>query len=203
MAVGGSQRGRSTQLPPSADDIAAAIIERHPGGGVDQMQLHKLLYLVQAAHLVWFGSPAFRERIEAWQWGPMVRGIAGAYQGFDRQRITEPVSGHPDRLTERTQWIVERILDAYGQMTGPQLAKVTKAPDSPWRHARGDLPENARSDETIPLPLIESHHQIRGVIPTSALSEHQHALAERFFGGDQEALADLFESVTGMRPTIG
>ncbi|HEX9978628.1 MAG TPA: type II toxin-antitoxin system antitoxin SocA domain-containing protein, partial [Acidimicrobiia bacterium] len=69
---------KGSEEPSSALDVAAALIEMRPGP--DQMQLHKLLYLVQAAHLAWYGSPAFRERIEAWRWGPMVRRVAGHYK---------------------------------------------------------------------------------------------------------------------------
>ncbi len=46
------------------DDVAAALIEARPG--LDHLQLQNLLYLVQAAHLAWFGEPAFDEPIEVW-----------------------------------------------------------------------------------------------------------------------------------------
>ena len=165
--------------PISALDIAAAIIEEHPG--LTQMQVHKLLYLVQAANLAWFGEPAFTQRIEAWQKGPVVRDVAGHYMEFDWSRIYETVSGDD---TE-----------------GPELADLVKQIGSPWRQARGDLPPEAKSGDEISVDSIEAFHRVHGVVPT-APSEQELALVDRFVEGDKEALADLFEIATGTRPAV-
>lgn len=183
----------------SARDVAAAIIEQNPG--LDQMQLHKLLYLVQAAHASWFDEPAFDERIEAWKWGPVVRGIAGQYMDFGYRPIDEPVSGDSSAVDERTQWVINRVLKDYRSLSGPDLATVTKAPETPWRQVRGDLPETASSDVEIPVRLMAEYHQLHGVLPAEP-SEYEVELAERFFDGDSDALAELFELATGVRPEI-
>jgi uncharacterized phage-associated protein len=186
--------------PISALDIAAAIIEEHPG--LTQMQVHKLLYLVQAANLAWFGEPAFTQRIEAWQDGPVVRYVAGHYMEFEWSRIYEPVSGDSDELSPRTRWVVKRIVSDFGDLSGPELASLTKQEtDSPWRQVRGDLPADAKSGDEIPLDVIEAFHRLHGVVPT-APSEEEAALVGRFVEGDEDALADLFESVTGKRPVV-
>jgi uncharacterized phage-associated protein len=162
----------------SAIDVAAAIITRHPG--LDQMQLHKLLYLIQAAFLSWFGDKAFNERIEAWTWGPMTRGVAGHYMQYDRQLIDKPNGGDPTQLGPRLSWTVDEILRKYGDFDGPALALLTKAPGSPWVETRGDLPGDAVSDREIPTTLIQAWHRRHGVT------------LERFLGGDDDAFAALF-----------
>jgi len=183
----------------SADDVAAALIQLHPG--LDQMQLHKLLYLVQAGSLAWFEKPAFTERIEAWQHGPVVRGIAGRYKSFGRNPIDKPVMGNAERLSDRTRWIVDRVLDEFGGMSGPQLARLVKEPGMPWKEARGPIPDSAHSDaEITPKIMLEWHRRygVVRVVPTTAENE----LANRFLDGDNDALADLFEAATGVRPAL-
>ena len=92
-------------------DVAAAILEQRPG--LTQMQLHKLTYLVQAADLAWFGEAVYENRIEAWQMGPMVRGVAGTYMHFGDSPIPSPVIGDSWKLSDRETWIVSQIVEKY------------------------------------------------------------------------------------------
>jgi uncharacterized phage-associated protein len=186
--------------PASAVDVAAMILKEEPG--LDQMQLHKLLYFVQAASLAWFDAPAFDERIEAWTYGPVTRHVAGLYQDFGREPIEFPVGGDPSAVSGRVGWVIEQILDSYGQLPGPALARLTKTEGGPWRQTRGALPDEAPSDEVIPQSLIAEYHRHHGVLPARPSRRENH-LAQRFFDGDDDALAELFEESTGVRPTIG
>ncbi len=185
----------------SALDVAAALLAQRGEQAIDQMKLHKLLYLVQAGSLAWFGRPAFDEAIEAWTWGPVVQRVAGYYMNFRRQPIPGPVIGDPTKLDERVMWLVDEILTVYGRLTGPQLAALTKQAGSPWKEARGRLPDEAWSDVDIPQPLISEYHRKHGVLPAQP-APSENALAQRFFDGDEEALAQLAQAVTGARPTI-
>lgn len=190
--------GRWEATLVSADDVAASIIAAGP---VDQMQLHKLLYLVQAAHLSWFEEPAFGEQIEAWTYGPVVRGVVGHYKDWNLRPITEPYRGDPTRLSERTAWVVEYVRNKFGNLAGPDLAALVKGPGSPWRQIRGPLPEDASSSMEIPPSVIREFHTVHGLgVPQPTPNEQ--ALAQRFFDGDHEALDDLFESITGVRPYL-
>lgn len=181
----------------NALDVAAAILEQHP---VDQMKLHKLLYFIQAASLAWFGEPAFDERIEAWTYGPVTRKVAGRYMDFDGEMIARPVSGDSSRLDGRTVWLVGRVIAEFADLSGPALAKLTKQPGSPWRQVRADLPDEDSSNREIPQDLIAGWHRQHGVFPSDP-TEAEVEMARRFFDGSSEALGDLFESVTGVRPT--
>lgn len=183
----------------SARDVAAAILTLHPG--LDQMQLHKLLYLTQAASLAWFEEPAFEDRIEAWMYGPMVRGVAGTYMEFGDQPIERPINGDPEYLSKRVRWVVERVLEEFGDLGGPALAKLTKQAGTPWRITRGDLADGARSDREIPQETIAEFHRLNGVL-RSTPSAAEMALARRFFEGDDAALEELFEAATGARATV-
>jgi uncharacterized phage-associated protein len=179
-------------------DVAAAVLERHPG--LDQMQLHKLLYLIQAASLSWYGEPAFVHEIQAWSFGPVVRGVAGFYKDFGDQPIDHPVTGDSSRLDDRAHWIVEQVVDDFGDLSGPELARLTKAKDSPWRQVRGDLPDDDPSQIEIPRGLIESFHRVHGVVVERPSDQEQRLINLFLDEGKDDAFADIFESATGTRP---
>jgi len=180
--------------PLPAADVAAALITRRPG--LSQMQLHKLLYMAQAAHLVWYGSPAFRERIEAWTYGPMVRRIAGHYKQFGEGPINAPASGRADAITDRVALVLGRVIDMFGHLTGSQLADLVKVEGSPWRQVWGDLPDDAKSQREIPLLLISDYYREHG-FERSDPTDEQSELIRRFLIDDElEALHELFRSVS-------
>ena len=57
-----------------ARDIAEYIIYREASQGrtVSNLRLQKLLYFVQAQFIVQKDAPCFTERMEAWDYGPVV-----------------------------------------------------------------------------------------------------------------------------------
>jgi len=97
--------------------------------------------------------------------------------------------------------IVRRIVERYGSLSGPDLANLTKQSGGPWSTARGDLPPDARSKEEIRKSAMSEYHRRHGITP-EASDPAITALAERFFDGDDDALAESFERVTGVRPSI-
>ncbi|WP_419927644.1 Panacea domain-containing protein [Candidatus Poriferisocius sp.] len=60
----------STNAGSSAFAIAKELYNRIPR--LSKLNLHKLLFFIQAEHLAWYGNPAFTESIEAWENGPVV-----------------------------------------------------------------------------------------------------------------------------------
>lgn len=120
-------------------DVAAYIEQRMPG--VTDMQLFKLTYYAQAWHLAWEGTTLFPDRLEAWRYGP----VPADYRAERTYGLASPA---PRPLDEATRAVVDSILDHYGSMSAAQLARLSHAED-PWRAARGDLPEDARSSAEI------------------------------------------------------
>ena len=182
---------------PSGIDVAAALIERQPG--LDQMQLHKLLYCIQAANLAWFGEPAFAERIEAWQYGPVVRRVAGIYMEFDTAPIQTAARGRSNRLKDRLLWVIDQIIREFGHRSGPDLAKLVKAEGGPWWQARGDLGPESPSSNEISLGSMAEYHRRFGLNPERGLTPAEQDLAQRFFDGDRASLEQLVGSFLGGR----
>lgn len=187
----------SSQSGQTAFDIAAALIETQPG--FDQMQLHKLLYLSQAACIAWYDAPLFSDQIEAWRWGPVVRGVAGHYMQYDADPIESPASGDTSSLSDEAWSVVRRIVERYGEVPGPELASLLKGPGTPWQEARGDIPQDAPSQAEITPASMREYHRAHGVTaiePTAAVLN----LAGRFVNGDQDAVTDLMELAASAHP---
>ena len=62
-----------------AIDVAAYILREQ--GKMPAMKLQKLVYYSQAWSLVWDDKSLFRDRIEAWANGPVIRNLYKAHRG--------------------------------------------------------------------------------------------------------------------------
>lgn len=92
--------------------------------------LQKLLYFIQAYHLVAFNRPAFSEKIEAWMYGPVVPEV------YYNLKINENYYKNIDFNTMNPQIrnIVEKIVDTFGEVSPFVLVDMTHAYDS-WKNA--------------------------------------------------------------------
>lgn len=118
----------------SAHDVARELRSRL-GGRLGGWKLHKLLYYCQGWHLALTESPMFRERIEAWDQGPVVASLWRAEKYGDHHPT-------PQELTESMRATVDLVLSRYGQKSGPELVDLTHK-ESPWIVARDLKGQNA------------------------------------------------------------
>lgn len=111
-------------------DIAEYIIN-FPDIYVDNLKLQKLLFYSQAVSLVINNKPLFREAIEAWDYGPVVRTIYNKYKTYEEQipRKNKLVNINPEDIK-----MVDIALEYYGSMTGSQLITLTHS-EKPWQDA--------------------------------------------------------------------
>lgn len=73
----------------NALDIAKYIIcyAYEKGVTITNLKLQKLLYYAQAWYLVNFGTALFDDKIEAWQFGPVVPSVYNEFKSFGRNPI--------------------------------------------------------------------------------------------------------------------
>lgn len=128
----------------SAHDVAAYILKKQ--GRITAMKLQKLLYYSQAWSLVWDEKPLFKEPIEAWANGPVVRDIYNHHRG--RFNIRTWSRGNPDRLSPEAKETVDAVLDFYGERSSQWLSDLTHQ-EEPWRLARKGLARSERGTQTI------------------------------------------------------
>lgn len=137
----------------SAHDVAAYIIERH--GPLSAMKLQKLIYYAQAWSLVWDDRQLFREPVEAWSNGPVVRSV------YENHRGQFEVRGWPwgdsRLLDDDARATVDAVLDFYGPRTAQYLSDLTHS-EEPWKEARQGLPDGERGASEISLATMAEYY---------------------------------------------
>lgn len=125
---------------PTAYDVAAYILERL--GSISTMKLQKLVYYSAAYSAAWLDRPLFSERIEAWDYGPVVRGLYQTHrrrysidlEEFSRSATSLGEDPSPARLRAADRMVIDSVLDAYGELSGLELSEKTHA-EAPWENA--------------------------------------------------------------------
>jgi uncharacterized phage-associated protein len=130
-------------VPVSAIDVAAYIVLKK--GSMSAMKLQKLVYYCQAWSLVWDGVPIFKEELEAWRDGPIVRELFNQHKGLF---VVDHITGNPKALSSDQVETVEAILADYGSSDGATLSQMTHD-EAPWREAREGVQEGENSENVI------------------------------------------------------
>lgn len=100
--------------------------------GLTNLKLQKLLYLAQAYYLAKLGRPLFSEKIEAWQYGPVIPEV---YNEF-RKHGSNPIFSDNDKssLTDEDKVILKTVWDSFGGFSAGRLVEITHA-HTPWKEA--------------------------------------------------------------------
>jgi uncharacterized phage-associated protein len=151
---------------PTASDVAAAVLNLI--GPTDTFRLQKLVYYCQAWYLVWAGRPLFDDRIEAWANGPVIPALYKQHRG--RFTVSEVAGGDPSALTEAQATATRAVVDAYGRLSGRQLAKLTHE-EAPWQEARQGLAPAERGSREITLDSMAAFYSALDSDPEAELVE--------------------------------
>ncbi|MDI6790004.1 MAG: DUF4065 domain-containing protein [Thermodesulfobacteriota bacterium] len=127
----------------SVFDVAAYILKKC--GQMTTMKLQKLVYYCQAWSLVWDEKPIFKEPIEAWANGPVVRDLYDNHKGKFKIRKCH---GDPAKLNNSQRETVDAVLKYYANKTSQWLSDLTHSED-PWKLARNGLGPGERGYRTI------------------------------------------------------
>jgi len=140
----------------NVDDVAAAVLRRV--GTMETMKLQKLLYYSQAWHVAITDEPLFEDEIQAWSKGPVVDRVWQERKGW--RNVTSWPQGNADNISGPSAMVVDLVCSVYGRLSGDDLSELTHD-EEPWRATRGDLPESARANRTIPLELMRDFYRQR------------------------------------------
>ncbi|MBS1771604.1 MAG: DUF4065 domain-containing protein [Bacteroidetes bacterium] len=139
---------------------------------VNHLKLQKLLYYIQAWHMVYFGKELiFDEAPEAWVNGPVYRSVYNQYKNlgaYPHITYTNPEKSeeHYDNAVkaldlDKEQWdFLEAILLHYGTMSHEKLVLLTHS-EKPWNEARKGLAPFEYSDNKIDLEVIYTYYKER------------------------------------------
>jgi uncharacterized phage-associated protein len=127
-------------------DVAKYIL--HKCGRMSTWKLQKLCYYAQAWHLAWTEAPIFNEDFQAWANGPVCPELFHAHQGKFIIQEGDLKKGDISNLTADQMESIDIVLGGYADREPFDLREQTHA-EAPWQIARGDIPENERSQEVI------------------------------------------------------
>lgn len=144
----------------SAFDVACSILQ-HYKSPISTMKLHKLLYYCQAWHLVWEEELLFKEKIEAWANGPVIREIFNFHRGMYEISVRNFPLGNSDLLSKAQLETIDSVLDFYGNRSAQWLIDQTHS-ELPWRNARKGLLPNERGKAEIAIDdMLEYYSSLK------------------------------------------
>lgn len=141
----------------SVNDVAAYILKKT--GKITAMKLQKLAYYCQAWSLVWDEKPLFREKIEAWANGPVVRKLYDEHKGMFN--VTRWPAGNAKNLSAEQKDTIDGVLGFYGDKSSQWLSDLTHN-EGPWKEARRGLAPGDRGDNIISHAAMAEYYSSLG-----------------------------------------
>ena len=161
-------------MPDTAMAIANEFL-RKPGalGRLTQMQLLKLTYIAHGWNLAVNGEPLVPERVEAWNYGPVIPDLYNHIRFNGNDPITREIAdsdssvyffygekpAHPKFLkailSPQEKEVIDKVWNRYGKYSGFQLSQLTHKQGTPWFETYfGPQIKN----KIIPNDLIRKHY---------------------------------------------
>lgn len=140
------------------------------GDNVSPKKLQKLLYYIEAWHLVHLDESLIDEDFEAWVHGPVIPSLYGELKqyGFNDIRVINDELDAADiridenirknKLSENQQDLIFSVLNKYGMLNSFQLEMLTHS-ESPWIDARKGYGPNERCRVIISKDSIKSFYK--------------------------------------------
>ena len=98
---------------------------------ITNLILQKLLYYVQAISLQVFKKIAFKEKIMAWSYGPVVNEV---YQKYKENHSNEiKIDGKVKKISSGLEKVINEVIDSYGSMEANKLIDFTHE-EEPWKN---------------------------------------------------------------------
>lgn len=125
--------------------------------GDNELKLQTLLYFAQRECLALVGEPLLEESFEGWEEGPVLPELHFFFeQDYDP---FEPLE--MKKLTEREQFVFDRIVFAYGQYEGWYLADLARRETSWCKSRTGLAPESAEPKLLKLADIREDANKVR------------------------------------------
>jgi len=138
-------------------DVVKYIINKK--NNITAMKLQKLVYYCQAWSIVWDSKPLYKENIEAWVNGPVVRELYKKHKGMYEIKKDSSIAnlGDASKLNENQIETIDAVIKYYGDRSSQWLSDLTHKED-PWRKAREGLLDGERGNKIISLASLEEYY---------------------------------------------
>ena len=148
-----------------SSDLSNYILVK--GGAMNHLKLQKLLYYVEAWHLVFFDTSIINDKFEAWVHGPVskklwneLRDMSVLYTEIyipkaDSKKIITDVEA---QLSKDQIEMINDVINKYGKHTSYALENLTHE-EEPWLEARGGLPPNVPCSNIIQKDTMKRYYR--------------------------------------------
>jgi len=110
----------------------AVVGDNQEREGVTNLKLQKLLYFAQAYFLSKLNRPLFNDKIEAWEYGPVVPTIYREYREYGSSPII--LEKDESSIRDEDKTILQNLWDSFGGYSASRLVDITHA-HTPWKEA--------------------------------------------------------------------
>lgn len=131
---------------------------------IGHLKLQKLIYYIDAWHMVYFDKPLISNDFEAWVHGPVVREMWDFYKNrlplFDELRFNEYGRQRAlatFKVSDSQSELIDDVLEEYGDKTAYYLEVLTHS-ESPWREARRGLAPLDITDRVISKKTMQTFY---------------------------------------------
>ena len=110
-----------------------SLTDEKSGNTISDLALQKLLYYAQGYYIACFNKPLFKEDIEAWEHGPVVRDVYKEYKKYDYKPIPkyEITEEGKKQFDEKQKNVIEFVFDNMSGYSAKQLEYKTHR-ERPW-----------------------------------------------------------------------
>ena len=110
---------------------------------VSNLAMQKLVYFAYGWVLVETGKKLFYDRIEAWQYGPVIPSLYHQLKHYGRGRITREILDYDHKKDKFYRWnltkgtkvekMMQKVWQKYKSHTPGEMIDLTHNPGTPWR----------------------------------------------------------------------
>lgn len=129
--------------------------------GVSNLKLQKLLYFIQAFFLITANKKCFSQRIEAWEFGPVVPEAYREYKCFGAADIPpiiyyyviegealKKLKYNENTIKEYDRNLVSEVIEEFKDYSATDLVRLTHGQD-PWKDAYQPYENNVITEDAL------------------------------------------------------
>lgn len=129
-------------------DYFLSLVDEDAGDTISNMKLQKLVYYAQGFHLAIYGEPLFKERIEAWDHGPVIPDLYHRFKEYGSNTISKPDYIDFSKYSPEEKELLDEIWSVFGQYSAWKLRNMTHV-EPPWRCAYENSPSSVISEKSM------------------------------------------------------
>lgn len=114
------------------------------GSDMDQMRMHKMMYLVQRESLMYNKEPLFEAEFQGWKYGPVLLEVRNEYTTGNM------FAGVCGELSEKARQLVESVYLRYKELSSWKLSSLSHGELS-WKSSRKGMAVNENGNVTLKL----------------------------------------------------